>query len=97
MLANHEQTYFFCVRILKSFKNKFTGWVDIDLSPQGKLEACKAGELIKELKLSTKYFFSSYQKRSIETLKLILNTIRIKDENIIKEIIVSCQLELKGE
>ena len=67
-----------------NLENKFTGWVDVELSPQGKLEACKAGELIKELKLSTNYFFSSYQKRSIDTLKLILNTIRQKDENIVK-------------
>ena len=29
-------------------------------------------------------FFSSYQKRSIDTLKLILNTIREKDDQIIK-------------
>ena len=67
-----------------NLENKFTGWVDVELSPQGKLEACKAGELIKELKLSKNYFFSSYQKRSIDTLKLILNTIRQKDENIVK-------------
>ena len=26
---------------------KFTGWVDVDLTPHGKLEACKAGEAIK--------------------------------------------------
>ena len=32
-----------------NLENRFTGWVDVDLSPQGKLEACKAGELIKEL------------------------------------------------
>ena len=32
-----------------NLENKFTGWVDVELSPQGKLEACKAGELIKKL------------------------------------------------
>ena len=57
-----------------NLENKFTGWVDVDLSPQGKLEACKAGELTKELKLKFDLFFSSYQKRSIHTLKLMLNT-----------------------
>ena len=25
-----------------NLQNKFTGWVDVELSPQGKLEACKA-------------------------------------------------------
>ncbi len=67
-----------------NLENKFTGWVDVDLSPQGKLEACKAGELTNELKLKFDLFFSSYQKRSIHTLKLMLNTMRIKDDRIIK-------------
>ena len=51
---------------------------------QGKLEACKAGELIKDLNIKIDYFFCSYQKRAIETLQLILNTIRIKNDVIIK-------------
>ena len=67
-----------------NLENKFTGWVDVELSPQGKLEACKAGELIRELKIKFDYFFSSYQKRSIDTLKLVLNTMRIKDDQIVK-------------
>ena len=65
-------------------QNKFTGWVDVDLAPQGKLEACKAGEQIKELNFNLNYFFTSYQKRAIHTLKLILNTLRIKDKEITK-------------
>ena len=44
------------------YKKRFTGWVDVNLTPQGKLEACKAGELIKKLNLEIDYFFSSYQK-----------------------------------
>ena len=67
-----------------NLENRFTGWVDVDLAPQGKLEACKAGELIKKLDLSIGYFFSSYQKRAIDTLKLIMNTMRIKEDKIIK-------------
>jgi 2,3-bisphosphoglycerate-dependent phosphoglycerate mutase len=67
-----------------NLENRFTGWVDVDLAPKGKLEACKAGELIKKLNLNINYFFSSYQKRAIDTLKLILNTMRIKDYKIIK-------------
>ena len=35
-----------------NLEKRFTGWVDVDLAPNGKLEACKAGELIKELKLN---------------------------------------------
>ena len=67
-----------------NLQNRFTGWVDVDLAPKGKLEACKSGELLKELDLNINHFFTSYQKRAIETLKLILNTMRIKDDKIIK-------------
>ena len=67
-----------------NFQKRFTGWVDIDLTAQGKLEAVKAGELIKEKKVKIDFFYSSLQKRAINTLKLILNTLRIKDEKIIK-------------
>ena len=67
-----------------NLENRFTGWVDVDLAPKGKLEACKSGELIKEQKLKIDYFFTSYQKRAINTLKLILNTLRIEDIQTIK-------------
>ena len=67
-----------------NLENKFTGWVDVDLSAKGKLEACKAGELIKELNIDINFFYTSYQKRAVETLKLILNTLRIKNDKVIK-------------
>ena len=67
-----------------NLENKFTGWVDVDLTPKGKLEACKAGELIKELDIKIDYLYSSYQKRAIKTLDLILKTIRMKNDNVIK-------------
>ena len=67
-----------------NLENRFTGWVDVDLAPKGKLEACKSGELIKEKGLKIDFYFTSYQKRAINTLNLILNTMRIKDIEIIK-------------
>ena len=67
-----------------NLENRFTGWVDVDLAPKGKLEACKAGELIKEQKIKIDYFFTSYQKRAINTLQLILNTLKIKDNEVVK-------------
>ena len=67
-----------------NLENRFTGWVDVDLAPKGKLEACKSGELIKEQKIIIDYFFTSFQKRAIETLNLILNTMRIKENEIIR-------------
>jgi 2,3-bisphosphoglycerate-dependent phosphoglycerate mutase len=65
-----------------NLEKRFTGWVDIDLTGQGKLEACKAGELIKELKINIDYFFSSFQLRAINSLKLIQDTLRDKRETI---------------
>jgi 2,3-bisphosphoglycerate-dependent phosphoglycerate mutase len=65
-----------------NLEKRFTGWVDVDLTGQGKLEACKSGEFIKELKLDINYFFSSYQLRAINTLKLIQDTLRDNKEPI---------------
>ena len=59
-----------------NLQKRFTGWVDIDLTPQGKLEACKSGEVIQSQNIKIDYFFSSLQLRAINTLKLIQNTIR---------------------
>tara|TARA_B100000989_G_scaffold261486_1_gene212556 strand:+ start:744 stop:1466 length:723 start_codon:yes stop_codon:yes gene_type:complete len=61
-------------------QNKFTGWVDIDLSDQGKKEAKTAGELIINENLKFDYYFTSFQKRAINTLKIIQKT--MGSENI---------------
>ena len=65
-----------------NLEKRFTGWVDIDLTGKGKLEACKSGEYIKDLKLNIDYFFSSFQLRAVNTLKLIQDTLRDKKEPI---------------
>ena len=59
-----------------NLEKRFTGWVDVDLTGLGKLEACKSGEYIKELNINIDYFFSSFQLRAINTLKLIQDTLR---------------------
>ena len=38
----------------------------------------------KRIKIRYKFFFTSYQKRAIETLNLILNTLRIKNDKVVK-------------
>ena len=65
-----------------NLEKRFTGWVDVDLTGQGKLEACKSGEYIKELKLNIDYFFSSFQLRAVNTLRLIQDTLRDNKEPI---------------
>ena len=57
--------------------NRFTGWVDVDLSEKGKEEAKKSGELIKKLNIKIDICYTSYLKRSIETLTIILNILNL--------------------
>ena len=54
-----------------NLEGKFTGWVDIDLTEQGKNEARKAGFLIKEKNIEINHFYSSIQLRANHTLKII--------------------------
>jgi len=54
-----------------NLEKKFTGWVDVDLTEKGKLEAKKAGDLIKDQNIKIKYYYSSLQLRAINTLKLV--------------------------
>jgi len=72
-----------CVRHGQSLwnkENKFTGWVDVDLSEQGKSEAETAGELLKNFKIDI--VFSSVLKRAINTADIILNKNESKPEII---------------
>ena len=55
--------------------NKFTGWVDVDLSDNGREEAKKSGELLNKLNIKIDISYTSYLKRAIETLTIILKSI----------------------
>ena len=63
-----------------NLEKKFTGWVDIDLTDQGKLEAKKAGELIKNNNISIDLYYSSLQLRAKNTLKLIQQVLKDQKE-----------------
>ncbi|HMS34503.1 MAG TPA: 2,3-bisphosphoglycerate-dependent phosphoglycerate mutase [Ignavibacteria bacterium] len=56
-----------------NLENRFTGWVDIDLSPAGKEEALKAGNKLKGYKFDGA--FTSDLKRASGTLDIILKEI----------------------
>ncbi len=58
-------------------ENRFTGWVDVDLSEKGREEAKKSGELINELNIRIDISYTSYLKRAIETLTIILKTLNL--------------------
>ena len=66
-----------------NLEKKFTGWVDVDLTKDGKLEAKKSGELIKSNNIKIDIYYSSFQLRAKNTLKLIkeiLNDTKISRE-----------------
>src|SRR2546430_2610097 len=56
-----------------NLENKFTGWVDVDLSPQGEEEARKAGEKLRGIQFQKA--FTSDLKRAQKTLDIILKDI----------------------
>jgi len=56
-----------------NLENRFTGWVDIPLSPKGEEEARKAGEKLKSFKFVKAY--TSVLKRAIDTLNIVLKVI----------------------
>ncbi len=55
-------------------KNLFTGWVDVRLTEQGRAEAARAGELLREKELLPDVLFTSVLSRAIQTANLALDT-----------------------
>lgn len=52
--------------------NLFTGWTDVNLSEQGRQEAGNAGRLLKKEGYDFDICYTSYLKRAIHTLNIIL-------------------------
>ncbi len=65
-----------------NLEKRFTGWVDIDLSENGELEAKKAGSLIKKKNVSIDLYYSSLQLRANNTLKIIQEVLKDKKKII---------------
>ena len=55
-----------------NLQNRFTGWVDVNLTEKGIGEAQQTGRLLKELGGSYKAAYTSFQTRAIKTLNLAL-------------------------
>ncbi len=66
-----------------NLEKKFTGWVDVDLTEKGKLEAEKSGYLIQNENIEINYYYSSIQMRAKNTLKIIQQV--LKDNKNFKE------------
>jgi 2,3-bisphosphoglycerate-dependent phosphoglycerate mutase len=56
-----------------NLQNRFTGWVDVDLTEQGRAEAAKSGALLKATGVSFAGAYTSVQKRAIRTLHIALD------------------------
>ena len=59
-----------------NLEKKFTGWVDVDLTDNGISEAKKAGQLIKQEQIEINLYYSSFQLRSKDTLKIIQDELK---------------------
>ena len=55
-----------------NLENRFTGWKDVDLSPKGIEEAKAAGKILKEMNLVFDVAYTSYLKRAIKTLNIVV-------------------------
>ena len=55
-----------------NLENRFTGWKDVDLSQKGIEEAKAAGKILKEMNLVFDVAYTSYLKRAIKTLNIVL-------------------------
>lgn len=54
-------------------ENRFTGWTDVDLTEKGVAEATKAGNLLKEKGYVFEKAYTSYLKRAVKTLNVVLD------------------------
>ncbi len=56
-----------------NLENRFTGWVDVPLSPRGEQEAREAGEKLRSFRFD--HAFTSVLTRAIKTLEIVLGVI----------------------
>lgn len=54
-------------------ENRFSGWTDVDLTSQGRIEAQEAGKMLKSEGYSFDVAYTSVLKRAIRTLWLVLD------------------------
>ena len=66
-----------------NLENRFTGWVDVPLSAKGEEEAKNAGLKVADMKFDCA--FASVLTRAIDTLTIVLKTIRQTDIPIEKD------------
>ncbi len=66
-------------------ENRFTGWVDVPLSPKGEEEARQAGEKLKAAGIRFDLAFTSVLQRAIRTLEITLDVLGQSDIPVEKD------------
>jgi 2,3-bisphosphoglycerate-dependent phosphoglycerate mutase len=66
-----------------NLENRFTGWIDVDITPQGEAEARAAGQKLKDFHFDCA--FTSSLKRAQRTLDIILKEIGQENIPIIRD------------
>ena len=61
-----------------NLENRFTGWTDVGLTPQGETEAHNAGKLLKEGSFTFDLAYTSVLKRAIKTLWIALEEMELE-------------------
>lgn len=56
-----------------NLENRFTGWTDVDLTPKGTEEAERAGDLLLKEGFAFDKVYTSYLKRAVKTLNVVLD------------------------
>lgn len=59
-----------------NLENRFTGWIDVPLSPKGEAEARLAGEKLKAASLRFDCAFTSLLQRASKTLEIVLDVLQ---------------------
>ena len=66
-----------------NLENRFTGWVDVPLSPKGEVEARQAGEKLKGITFDLA--FTSVLQRAIKTLDIVLSITGQTDLAVVRD------------
>ncbi|MGB9707522.1 MAG: 2,3-bisphosphoglycerate-dependent phosphoglycerate mutase [Microgenomates group bacterium] len=70
---------------LTEWTKRFTGWIDIDLAPEGIEMTKKYALRLKKEKIKFDFAYSSVLKRGYKTLEIVLEVINQKNLKIIKD------------
>jgi len=77
LLTRHGQSEF-------NLQKRFTGWLDVELTDQGRVEAQEAALLVKPYAQEIDHAFTSGLKRAQHTLEIIINELKLNDLPVTK-------------